>query len=134
VLNIPVETVAYIAMKAKEWDTKVESLELSDGSNPADDREAVVLEYDGEDTDAYELASAIERLNEDEKADLIALTWLGRGDFDSYEEAREMALERMNERTAAYLMGDPRLGDHLSEGLALLGYSPEELEELELAT
>src|SRR5690606_9418259 len=131
-LNIPVETVAYIAMKAKEWDAKVESLDLSEGSNPADDREAIVLEYDGEDTGAYELASAIERLNEDEKADLIALTWLGRGDFESYDEAFEMALERMNDRTASYLMGDPRLGDHLAEGLSVLGYSPEELEELEL--
>jgi hypothetical protein len=132
VLNIPVETVAYIAMKAKEWDSKVESLGLSDGSNPADDEAGIVLEYDSEDTDAYELASAIERLNDDEKADLIALTWLGRGDFDDYEEALEMALERMNDRTASYLMGDPRLGDHLSEGLSVLGYSPEELEELEL--
>jgi hypothetical protein len=131
-LNIPVETVAFIAIKAKEWDSKVASLGLSDGSNPSDDNAGIVLEYEDEDTDAYELASAIERLNDDEKADLIALTWIGRGDFDDYEEALEMALERMNDRTASYLMGDPRLGDHLSEGLSMLGYSPEELEELEL--
>jgi hypothetical protein len=131
-LSIPVETVAFIAIKAKEWDSKVASLGLSDASNPADDNVGIVLEYEDEDTGAYELASAIERLNDDEKADLIALTWIGRGDFDDYEEALEMALERMNDRTASYLMGDPRLGDHLSEGLSMLGYSPEELEELEL--
>lgn len=131
-LSIPVETVAFIAIKAKEWDNKVAPTELTEGSNPTDDGSMVALSEDGEDMGAYELATAIERLNDDEKADLIALTWMGRGDFDTYEDAREMALERMNDRTASYLMGDPRLGDHLSEGLSILGYSPESLEELEL--
>jgi hypothetical protein len=33
-----------------------------------------------------------------------------------------------NRRTAAYLLGMPLLGDFLSDGLATLGYAPEEYE------
>ena len=62
--------------------------------------------------------------------DLIALAWVGRGDFDrsSWAEARALAQERHRSRSANYLMGMPGLGDYLEEGLSELGHSVEDYE------
>ena len=53
--------------------------------------------------------------------ELVALAWLGRGDYtlETWEEALDTARERHNERTAAYLMGMPLLPDLLSEALSV---------------
>lgn len=54
----------------------------------------------------------------------MALTWLGRDEFpDEWEQVRAAAARAHNRRTAAYLLGNPLLGDHLSEGLERLGLS-----------
>ena len=41
---------------------------------------------------------------------------------------RQEAARAHNERTAAYLLGMPLLGDFLEEGLSTLGYSCQEFE------
>lgn len=74
------------------------------------------------------VAGMIANLNEDEQAALIALAWIGRGDFDAteWEEARRMARDRNVDGTAPHYLGDmPLLGELLSEGLATLGVPPE---------
>jgi hypothetical protein len=57
----------------------------------------------------------LEALNEDELADLVAMTWIGRGDFtrDDWEDAKDQARERGVKGTAEYLLGTPLLGDYL---------------------
>lgn len=77
------------------------------------------------------LAGMIDDLNEQEQATLIALTWIGRGDYDVSEwaEALRLARERNANATAAkYLVETEMLGDLLSEGLAALGHPAEEEE------
>ncbi|MBB6252976.1 DUF3775 domain-containing protein [Nitrospirillum iridis] len=126
-LNISVEKVFYIIMKAREFDVKVAPVEPDPGSNPADDGEGAILsDYAGDPT-AAELRTAINTLNDDEVIDLIALAWLGRGD-DTWRNVRALARERHHRHSASYLMGMPALGDYLEEGLATLGYSCEEFE------
>jgi hypothetical protein len=68
---------------------------------------------------AEELSELINDLNVDEAAELIALMWIGRGDYDASEwsEALAEARQRGNKRTAKYLLGMPMLGDWLEEGL-----------------
>jgi len=80
---------------------------------------------DGHDATADELREMIGDLNEDEVVDLIALAWVGRGDFDrdTWQEARALAGERHRTHSAHYLMGMPTLGDFLEEGLAALGHA-----------
>jgi Protein of unknown function (DUF3775) len=58
----------------------------------------------------------------------VALTWLGRGDgtIDEWQELRAEAARVHNRRTAAYLLGNPMLADHLKEGLAQFGCSCDE--------
>jgi hypothetical protein len=78
-----------------------------------------------------ELKSFIDNLNEDEQAELVALVWLGRGDYDArgWSAALKEARARHTGSTSDYLLGEPLLADLLEEGLAALGLSLTELEE-----
>ncbi|QAY96024.1 hypothetical protein CWB41_10015 [Methylovirgula ligni] len=127
-LEINVDTVRWIIEKAREFDEKVAPAEPHSGSNPSDDNESEILEDYSDDATGQELRAAINRLDEDESVDLIALTWVGRGDFDrtTWQEARDLARERHRPQSARYLMGIPNLGDCLEEGLDALGYEAEE--------
>jgi hypothetical protein len=129
-LNISPEKVCYILVKAREFDAKVEPVEPDPGSNPADSGVGEILEDRADDPTLAELRAAIDGLNDDEVIDLIALAWVGRGDFskDGWEEARALARERHRRRSASYLVGMPALGDYLEEGLAALGHSCEAYE------
>jgi hypothetical protein len=129
-LNISPEKICYIIIKAREFDVKVEPVEPEPGSNPADSGEREVLEDYAEDATETELKAAIDSLNDDEVVDLIALTWVGRGDFakEGWPEARALARERHRRHSADYLIGMPMLGDYLEEGLSILGYSCDDYE------
>jgi len=129
-LTISPETVCYIIVKAREFDAKESVVEEDLGSNPADEDARGVLEDYPDDPTAEELRSAIQALNTDQQADLVALAWIGRGDFvaEQWEEALAQARDSQTPHTARYLMGMPLLGDYLEEGLAALGYSCAEYE------
>jgi len=124
-LNISDEKLAFLILKAREFDVKVDPIELDPGSNPTDDDERAVLEDFPSDSTEAELRDALRSLNEDEAIDVIALLWVGRGDFDrgEFEEARRLAAERHRRDSAGYLMGNPTLADELEEGAATLGHS-----------
>ena len=128
-LTISPERAFFIIVKAREFDEKVAPSDPGSGSNPADDRQVYVLEEEPDDPVEQELDAALGSLNVDEQLDLIALTWLGRGDFSSFAEARKEADEMRDKHVAIYLKGTPKLGDFLEEGLAQLGYSLEEYEK-----
>jgi hypothetical protein len=129
-LTISPETVCYIIIKAREFDVKVEPTDPDTGSNPADDNGVDILEDLADDPTYEELASAMESLNDDETLDLVALTWIGRGDYTraDWREAREQANEIPLADRPRYLLGTPLLGDYLEEGLAELGHSCEDFE------
>ncbi len=101
-LEINVDTVRWIIEKAREFDEKVAPAEPHSGSNPSDDNESEILEDYSDDATGQELRAAINRLDEDESVDLIALTWVGRGDFDrtTWQEARDLARERHRPQSA----------------------------------
>jgi hypothetical protein len=94
--------------------------------------------YDDEEPDTRDdaaeraaLAAFIDELAEEEQAALIALAWIGRGDFEAedWTEARKLAAERGAGRdTAAYLLAMDMVGDLLAEGLDAFGIAEEEIE------
>jgi hypothetical protein len=119
------ETLAYIALKAKAFDGLVASDDPSDASNSADDRAVDALEDESDNPVQRELQAAIRQLSEDAKATLVALAWVGRGDYDAseWQDALTTARERGEGSTARYLMGLPLLGDYLEDGADELGIS-----------
>ena len=81
-----------------------------------------LAEEETEDLTERELRQIIRELNVDEAAELIALTWIGRGDYDAAEFSDAVADARQrNYRPARYLLGIPLLGDYLEEGLEAIG-------------
>jgi hypothetical protein len=124
-LSISPEKVCFFIAKAHEFDVKDGVSDPDSGSNATDDAMLDVLEDQEDDPTFQELTTFINALNEDEQIDLVALTWLGRGDatINEWDELRAEAARLHNNRTAAYLLGKPMLGDHLEEGLAQFGLS-----------
>lgn len=123
-LAIPVEKVCFIIIKAREFDAKEEGDE-DEGSNTADDGEREILLDFPSDATYLELRSFMEALNRDEFVDLLALVWLGRGDY-TVEEWNDVIAEArsiVDKKAPDYLLGIPLLSDFLEEGLNALGLS-----------
>src|SRR5258708_16173571 len=79
-LAISAEDVGFLIVKAREFDVKEANSDPDSGSNATDDNMIDVLEDNGSDPVASEIAGFINALSEEEQADLVALMRLGRGD------------------------------------------------------
>ena len=126
-LSITTRKVAHVAIRARELDAKVARWD-----NPGDSADAdTILESRRGDATEGELRSFIRRLNDDEKAELVAIMWIGRGTFEpeELEEAVETAQEEATSPTEDYLLGIPLLADFLEEGLEKLGVDSSEIED-----
>jgi hypothetical protein len=123
-LSISPEKVFFIVARARQFDIKATETDLA--SDSSDDGMAY-----GNDTDRSELSGFIWGLNEDEQVDLVALTWLGRGDgdLDTWRDLRTEASRAHNNRTGSYLIGTPMLADYLEEALSQFDKSFEDFEE-----
>jgi Protein of unknown function (DUF3775) len=127
-LSISPEKLCFIIAKAREFDVKDVVTDPGDSSNPTDDAMLSVLEDHPDDPVVQELTGFIRALTEDEQIDLVALTWLGRGDgaLDDWDELRAEASRAHNRRTASYLLGMPLLPNHLEDALSQFGMSCDE--------
>lgn len=130
-LTIGPDTVRFFIEKAKAISAAVNEdyadgseheVEL-DGNSRDNHHHDGLAEEKTDDLTAEELRQLIDDLNVDEAAELIALMWIGRGDYsaDEWNEAVNEARQRGNRRTSKYLLGMPLLGDWLEEGLEALG-------------
>jgi hypothetical protein len=70
-----------------------------------------------------ELRAFIDRMNQDEQAELTAIYWIGRGSFEAedWDEAVSTAQAEATTPTADYLLGSPHFADHLEAGAEALG-------------
>lgn len=122
-LEIALDKVCFVILKAREFDVKDVATDEDSGSNAADDDMRDVLEDLPGDATYDELVGFIEGMTDDERIDLVTLMWLGRDDDNSVEDwetLRQEAQRNGTESTARYLLGSPLLGDHLEAGLAKL--------------
>ena len=122
-LGVSEETLAAIILKAKTFDAMVPESDPDESSNGADDREIDVLEDQPDNPSRQLLEQAINGLTDEQQETLVALTWLGRGDYDAVEwqDAKNQARSRDGSATSYYLSGIPLLGDYLESGAAQLG-------------
>ena len=132
-LGIAVEKVCAIITHLRAFDSGIVMDEPEISVNEADD---IIAEGELEarltqpHTDPVhdELTGVIDALNLEEQINLVALLWLGRGDYsaDQWEDALATARERHTDSTSEYLIGGPIAGDYLDSGLSMLGYSCED--------
>ena len=129
-LSISSEKVCYLIVKAREFDVQDLVSDEDSASNPSDDREIDVLEDHADNPVAQEIKVFVAELSDEEKADVMALMQLGRGDgtMEDWAALRDQAFREHGERTGAYLMGNPLVGDYLEEGLSQFGFSCAEFE------
>lgn len=124
-LEVSSKKLAEIVLLARAYDAQVADWDPDEASDASGDETTSVLETRTDNPVRQELRQAIESLTDDEQALLVALTWVGRGDFESEEldQAITAALERRETPTADYLLGVPLLGDLLEIGAASCGLS-----------
>jgi hypothetical protein len=113
------DTVQFIIDKAHEFHAR-DDVMFSEEPEIADEfwSSQVTADFGG---DPYyrELKTTINDLEPDQQVSLVALMWLGRGDFSiaEWNEALQNAGESWNDHSADYLIGTSLLADYLSEGL-----------------
>jgi Protein of unknown function (DUF3775) len=129
-LVISPEKIFFVIVKAREFAAKDALTDPEPSSSSTDDRMLSVLEDQPDDPAFDEVHEFINALSEDEQVDLVALAWLGRGEYtaDDWVEVRGEAADAHNERTAEYLLGMPLLPDYLEEGLEVLDISLDDYE------
>jgi thermostable 8-oxoguanine DNA glycosylase len=125
-LEIDVGKITFIITKSREFEAQSPAPapdgiaeEGFDGNlGKAEFRESA--EIDADDATYDELKSWIRAINHDDQCQIVALAWVGRGDFgkDEWDEALKIARDEHNNRTAEYLLGMPLLSDYLEDGLS----------------
>jgi hypothetical protein len=127
--DINIDKVCFVIVKAREYDVQYRALEQDD-SNASDDKFVSVFGSDKDDSVRKELRAFIDAMDEDEQCELVALCWVGRGDFseDDWTEAVNEARARRENSTANYLIGMPLVSDYLEEGLSKFDLSCQDFE------
>lgn len=123
-IDLNPDIVHFIIDKSREFQAK-EAVSIPEApTSPADDWAMQVLADHADDFTYQELVSTINDLEPDQQITLVALMWLGRGDFsiEEWEDALEQARDAYNARSADYLIATPLLSDYLEEGLSAHGY------------
>lgn len=123
-ISVNPDIVQFIIDKAQEFHAKEGVTIPEEPLSPADDWAMQVLADHLDDPAYEELVATINDLEPDQQICLVALMWLGRGDYaiSEWTVALEMAEERRSGPTAEYLIAKPLLASYLQEGLTLLGY------------
>lgn len=131
-LNIDPDTVRNYILKARAISADL-SNEYNDGYEHESELDPTTLtdrhsheglqEEESEDLTSEELSELLDDLNIDEATELVAIVWIGRGDFDAgdFYDAVKQARERAVGPTSRYLLGMPLLGDYMESGLNALG-------------
>ena len=128
--DINPEKICFIILKSRELameDTDIEA----DASNETDDGFSSILTHDGQAPTEAELLGFIDAMDEDEQNAVVAMMWIGRGDYESadWQLAAAEARARRSGSVSKYLLGTPLLSDYLETALAEFGESCEDFDK-----
>lgn len=89
------------------------------GGNASDDEVAATLQETKGDLSRTEITQEIESMNEEQQEGLVALFWIGRGDSEpeEWEATKALARQQREGIVSRYLLGQPEVGEFLTEGL-----------------
>ncbi len=126
-ISISPRKIAHVIIRARELGVKVGRWDTAGDSADAD----TILESRPGDATEAELRSFIRNLNDDEKASLVAVMWVGRDSFSAEDiaEAIQTARDEATTPTENYLLGVPHLAEHLEDGMEKLGMDPADAED-----
>ncbi len=124
-LHIGLESLCFIIAKSREFQSKEEVVIPDDPSSPSEDWALQVLADHGGGFLLREICQLIGEMSQRQRAELIALMWVGRGDYaiEDWETAVDDAIGDYSVRAAGYLLAHPMVSDDLQEGLLAHGYS-----------
>ena len=129
-LRISPDKVCFVIVKARELDVDVDPEELDEDASPAADGDPAAPDDQEGDPAAEELSEFLSAQSAEELEDLLALMWVGQGDYtiDEWDDALDAAADVPGRRIARQLIDTPLLGDYLEEGLSEFGLSCEEVD------
>lgn len=124
-MDLPVDTVTDLVFRLRAIAVKEGATDPDSGSNPIDDGATDVLVSGVDDGTESEVRGMIRGLDDDARAELLALLYVGRGDMDAeeWDEAVRFAREReaAGEGALKEIFRTPDAGDLLEEGLDAMG-------------
>jgi Protein of unknown function (DUF3775) len=121
-LRINPDKVCQLMEAARELAGRVPST-AGDHTTTGDDSPLTFIEQSDDDPTRAQIIEMIAGLNVEEQVDLLALVYLGRGDFDlaSWDDALEEARARIDDGDPEYMIGSAALPAYLAEALDAFG-------------
>lgn len=119
-LALDKETIYNLLDRARQYQVK-DDFALFDMDDDMDFLQ-LVSDYNS-DFIYQEIATFINDLREDQQATLVALMYVGRGDYSANEwfEAYRLAQSELGDHTGEYLLSRPLVADDIAQALNLLG-------------
>ena len=119
-LEISSDTVCRLIALGTEFHAQEAVVIPEEPGNPSGDWGQQMLAAHMDDSTFREFKSIVLDLEPDQQHKLVALLWVGRGDYslDEWNDAVDYAAECDAGNTAEYLIAHPLLPDYLAEGLA----------------
>jgi uncharacterized protein DUF3775 len=122
-LSIDPDYLRHLIVKVWSFMAKEDTDFPDDGSNPIDDEmpPGALQEEEG-DLSREEVIEEIQGLTPRQRAELVALMWLGRGDAEpeEWDDLVARAIERREVPTENYLLDHPQLAEHWLDGMERL--------------
>lgn len=131
--DISNDKVCFMVVKARQFESAMADADPDSEpvSMPIGNEEDDMATDSADDPVYQEVVAFVDGLNEDEQIELVALMWLGRGDYsaDEWDAALDEARRARDEHghTASYLLGAPLVADYLEEGLSQFGQTCQEV-------
>jgi hypothetical protein len=122
-LDLSADAIQFIIDKVHEFHSRDDVMLPDDDEEESIDADTLAQFAADYSSDPYyqELTDTINDMDPDQQIKLVALMWVGRGDYDldEWDDAVGFAEETWTDHTAEYLVSTPLLADYLAEGLQL---------------
>ena len=124
-LDVNPDDVCQLIQLARDFHAQDAVVLPDETPGPSSDLLAATFSGHAGDPILEQFRSVVTDLERDQQVQLVALLWLGRGDYgpEEWQTALADADAEWTDYTADYLLAHPLVADQLNEGLALLGYS-----------
>lgn len=119
-LNIDTKTICDILDKSRQFQAKED---ISFPEETADEDPMYVLADYSDDPVYQDAIAVINNLSDAQQATLVALMYLGRGDYslEEWPQAYKFAEDEMTDHTGQYLLSHPYLAEYVEQAMDLLG-------------